>query len=262
MFRGTDMSGRHGGQAHADAFRTLPRLAARAADDLNLEVSSLSACVGGGGKLPLYHSVGTRTGDRRSWPLTPRNRMADSDRRSTLLDSDENAAVIASGIGAGLVNQWRGSGGGRPEAQRRPGVVTMDGKADHGGCGGRLGARGGCGQGHARRWIEYCQRLAGLNLQLLGEVHMASVPAANEGGNARRRSCLGLTRSGAVMCAPPTLNVTVSPTALPVTVRKLVGTSTRPGPVYCAGLPVRSSAGTRAERGAGREGPVCQDGGL
>jgi hypothetical protein len=27
----------------------------------------------------------------------------------------------------------------------------VDGKADHGGCGGRLGARGARGQGHARR---------------------------------------------------------------------------------------------------------------
>src|ERR1700735_2158276 len=137
----------------------------------------------------------------------------------------------------------RGSGGCRPEAQRRPGVVdgnlphrldavggdglnepvtvkvgaelpafrvadpgdavgvsgaddrvelievvTVDGKADHGGRGGRLGARGARGQGHTGRWVEYCQRLAGLNLQLLREVHRISVPAAAPGGNVRRRS--------------------------------------------------------------------------
>ena len=32
--------------------------------------------------------------------------------------------------------------------------------------------------------------------------------------------------------------------------------------IDCAGLPVRSSAGRRAERGAGGKGPVCQDGGF
>ena len=115
-------------------------------------------------------------------------------------------------FGSALVNQRRGSGGCRPEAQRRPGavdgnlphrldavggeglsepvtvevgpelpafgvtdpgdavgvsgadnraelieVVTVDGKADHGGCGGRLGARGARGQGHPRRGVEYRQ---------------------------------------------------------------------------------------------------------
>src|SRR3984957_7047902 len=127
--------------------------------------------------------------------------------------------------------RWRCSGGCRPEAQRRPGVVDgnlphrldavggdglsepvavevgaelpafgvtdpgdavggsgadnraepievvpVNGKPDHGGCGGRLGARRARGQGHARRGVDYCQRLARLNLQLLGEVHTVSVP--------------------------------------------------------------------------------------